>query len=90
MFVTVGPAGTTAMYIPVSSVVKSCTLSELLMTATETFLMPDSPGSCTPLPFASSNTVPLIFPVAEAVGDLVGEAVGEPLLGDLVGASVGN
>jgi len=92
MSVTVGPAGTSTVYVPVESVVRVRVSPVLVVTTTFTPSIPGSLGSCTPFAFKSSNTTPLTFPkglgVGAAVGDAVGEAVGDDV-GDAVGASVG-
>jgi hypothetical protein len=85
---TVSPTGTTAMYIPVSSVVNVKMVPSLLVMTTFTPLMPGSPSSCLPLLLASSKTVPLTLPVGVGVGAAVGEAVGLAV-GEAVGLAVG-
>jgi hypothetical protein len=81
------------MYIPVASVVTVSVVRELVVITTFTFGIPGSPVSWVPLPFESSYTVPLTFPVGVAVGEAVGVAVGEgvgDLVGELVGDAVGD
>lgn len=85
----VPPTGTSAIYMPVSSVVRVNTSPLLSVMTTSTPEIPGSPGSWTPLAFKSSNTVPLTLPVGVSVGEAVGAAVGA-LVGDFVGASVGS
>lgn len=70
---TVNPAGTSAIYMPVLSVVKVKISPLLSVITTSTPSIPGSPGSCTPLAFLFSNTLPLILPVGVAVGDTVSE-----------------
>ena len=94
--ITVSPIGTSAMYIPVASVVKVKMLPSLSVMTTSTPSIGGSPGSCSPLLLASSKTVPLTLPVGvgvgAAVGVEVGVAVGEPVgvpVGEAVGEPVG-